>query len=179
MAAAPEPLLMTVAQFRSRPENGAVFEELHWGELVSMSRPKPWHVKLQMLLAELLRPLLSDNGYVVTELPFRAVPEYDLRAADVAFVSRRRWDQVAEQDLCGAPELVIEIVSPSNSRAQLREYAALCLANGCGEFWIIDRESRSVTVTQSTGESICYSAEQLVPVFGGTHGELSVARIFA
>jgi hypothetical protein len=32
----------------------------------------------------------AGRGYVVVELPFRALPEYDVRAADLAFVSKAR-----------------------------------------------------------------------------------------
>jgi Uma2 family endonuclease len=52
-----------------------------------------------------------------------------------AFVSKARWDEVNDGYLPGAPELVVEIISPSNTTTQIREYAALCLLNGCQEFW--------------------------------------------
>jgi Uma2 family endonuclease len=80
--------MMTVEQFDMLPERQDVLEELHWGHLVTMSRPKAWHVKLQMKLTELLQPVASGRGYIVMELPFRAVSEYELRGADVAFVTR-------------------------------------------------------------------------------------------
>ena len=59
--------------------------------------------------------------------------------------------------------LVIEILSPSNSKTQIREYAALCLANGCEEFWAVDNTKKSVTVTNRNGRSIEYSAGMEVP----------------
>jgi Uma2 family endonuclease len=170
MAALAEPLLMTVEQFDLLPEREDVLEELHWGHLVTLSRPKGWHVKLQVKLADLLRPLSTGRGYVITELPFRTIAEYDLRAADIAFVSKARWDVVNEGYLAGAPELVIEIPSPSNTRGQIREYAALCLANGCEEFWLIAHKKKTVTVTDRSGRSVEYSKGMEVPLalFGGT-----------
>jgi Uma2 family endonuclease len=43
-------------------------------------------------------------------------PKYEVWAADVAFVSRERWEQ-GDPDgyLAGAPELVAEVLSPSNT----------------------------------------------------------------
>lgn len=155
---------MTVEQFHALPERSDVLEELQWGHLITLSRPKPWHIKLQIRIADLLRALAGDRGYVITELPFRAVPEYDLRAADVAFVFRERWDNAGEKDLIGAPEIVVEILSPSNTKSQLREYAALCLANGCEEFWSIDRDSETATITGRSGQSVKYQKGQAVPV---------------
>jgi Uma2 family endonuclease len=164
MAALGEPLLMTVAQFDQLPEREDVLEELHWGHLVTLSRPKGWHVKLQVTLADLLRPLSADWGHVITELPFRTIAEYDLRAADVAFVSKARWEIVNDGYLAGAPELVIEILSPSNTKRQIREYAALCLANGCEEFWVVDHDRKTITVTRRSGESVEYSQAMSLPV---------------
>ena len=57
MAALGEPLLMMVEEFDLLPERQDVLQELHWGCLVNLSRPKGWHTKLQMKLADLLRPL--------------------------------------------------------------------------------------------------------------------------
>jgi len=78
----------------------------------------------------------------------------------------------------GAPELVIEIVSPSNTKPQIREYAALCLANGSEEFWAIDRKHRKITVMDRNGQSIEYSSGMNVPlrVLSGT--SVAVDRIF-
>jgi Uma2 family endonuclease len=164
MAALGEPLLMTVEQFDLLPERKDVLEELHWGCLVTLSRPKPWHVKLQMKLTQLLQPMSSGLGYVVMELPFRAVSEYEVRAADVAFVTKERWDNTNEGYLPGAPELVVEILSPSNTKTQVREYAALCLANGCEEFWVLDQNGKTVTVTRKNAPPVQYSKGMQVPV---------------
>jgi Uma2 family endonuclease len=97
----------------------------------------------------------------------------------VAFISKARCDAADERDLEGAPELVIEILSPSNTKPRLREYAALCLANGCEEFWAIDRKHKKVTVTDRNGQSIEYSSGMNVPltVLSGT--SVAVDRIFS
>jgi Uma2 family endonuclease len=179
MAARVEPLLMTVEKFDALPERQDILEELHWGLLVTLPRPKAWHVKLQMKLTEFLQPAAAELGYIVMELPFRAVAEYDLRAADVAFVTKTRWDEVNDGYLVGPPELVIEIVSASNTKNQLREYAALCLANGSHEFWTVDHKTKTVTVTARNGQSTKYSPGMNVPtkVLGGAG--LAIDRIFS
>ena len=178
MAALPEPLLMTVEQFDLLPEREDVLEELHWGHLVTLSRPQAWHVKLQVKLADLLRPVSTGRGYVITEMPFRTIAEYDLRAADVAFVSKARWDVVNEGYLAGAPELVIEILSPSNTKSQIREYAALCLANGCEEFWVVADNKKTVTVTDRSGQSVAYSKGMEAPLALFDAASIGVDLIF-
>ncbi len=113
MAAVPEPLLMTVEQYRQLPRRDDVLQELRWGKVFDLTRPKMKHAKLQSRLVRLLRPKLEHLGFVESEVAFRALPEYDLRGADVAFVSRERWEETSDDDnLRGSPEIVIEILSP-------------------------------------------------------------------
>ena len=178
MGAAAEPFLMTVEQYRQIPEREDVIQELHWGQVTTLTRPKARHVKLQSRLARLLRPKAEHLGYVETELPFRALPDYDLRAADVAFISQNRWDAVGDDDdLQGAPELVIEVLSRSNTTAKLQALAVLCFSGGTEELWVIDPKAKTVTVTGRQGSTVVYRGTDQIPLrlFSG---ELSVAEIF-
>lgn len=86
MAAVAEPLLMTVEQYRELPQREDVVQELHWGQVITLTRPKMGHSKLQYRLVELLRSRFGNKGIVASEVPFRALPQYELRGADVAFV---------------------------------------------------------------------------------------------
>jgi Uma2 family endonuclease len=171
---------MTVEQFQQLPlDKGPMVHELHHGEVVTLTRPKAKHYKLQPRLADLLRPTAAPLGFIGIEIPFRAVPQFDLRAADVAFVSRERWDAIDPEDnLRGAPELVIEVKSESNTWAELRERASLCLANGCQDFWVVDDKARTITAIAPDGKAVQYSGEDCVPLplFGGDG--LRVADVF-
>jgi hypothetical protein len=60
------------------------------GELVKLSRPNWEYILLQERLRELFKLAFGSLGLVLVELVFRALPEHELRAADVAFVSRER-----------------------------------------------------------------------------------------
>jgi Uma2 family endonuclease len=170
---------MTIEEYRQLPHRDDVIQELHWGQLVTLTFPKMGHTRLQSRLLELLRPSAGSKGLIAAELPFRALPEYDLRAADVAFVSQARWDATDEDDnLHGSPELVVEVLSPSNTKSEIREKAALCLSTGAEEFWVIDPKQRTVTVTRRSGETAVYGVGDRIPLplFAA---ELKVADIFA
>jgi Uma2 family endonuclease len=98
----------------------------------------------------------------------------------VAAVSQERWDAIdADDNLHGAPELVIEVRPPSNSKAQRRELVALCLANGAIECWIVDPQKKSVTVIRGDGfPVVCLEGEDIaLAAFGSDR--LPVAEIFA
>jgi Uma2 family endonuclease len=172
---------MTVEQFRELPpDHGPWLHELQSGQVVVSARPKAKQYKLQTRLAHLLETRGGSLGVVGIELPFRAVPQFDLRAADVAFISQERWDAIDPEDnLRGAPELVIEVKSPSNTWAELRERASLCLANGCQDFWIVDEKARTITAIDRDGKAFKYSEADTVPLplFGGDG--LRVADVFA
>lgn len=173
------PLLISVEQFREMPD-GEYQYELHHGEVVAMTRPKPRHWMLQRRLAELLQPRLSSFGEIAIEIPFRPLPEFELPAADVAALSHARWNAIdPDDDLRGAPELVIEVKSPSNTDRQLRELALLCLNNGALEFWIVDSGRKSVTVVRRDGAAAVFTsgASLSLAAFGGS--ELPVDEIFA
>jgi len=164
MAALPN--LITVAQFRELPEGGEYAYELHHGEVVALTRPKARHSKLQARLRHLLEPKLRAFGEVTIEWPYRPVSEFDLRAADVAAIARHRWDAIDPDDnLRGAPDLVIEVRSPSDTWKQLQELAALCLA-----------DARTVSVMRPEGTASVYDTGGSIPLtaFGG--GGLAMAR---
>lgn len=178
MAAAAEPFLMKVEQYRELPERDDVVQELHWGQVVTLTRPKMRHTKLQYRLVELLRPLAEQRGIVAAEVPFRALPEYELRGADVAFVSQGRWDAADEDDnLRGSPELVIEVLSRSNTKTEMREKAAFYLSTGAEEFWIVNPKRKSVTVMRRDGGTVVYEIGDRIPLtlFGC---DLDVAKMF-
>jgi Uma2 family endonuclease len=112
------------------------------------------------------------------EYPYRPLPEFELRAADVAAISRARWDAIDPDDnLHGAPELVIEVKSPSNTERQLRELAAICLNNGAREFWVVDIEKKAVTVMHREGLATVFPAGSAIPLAEFNAGSIAVEEI--
>jgi Uma2 family endonuclease len=177
MAALPD--LITVEQYRRMPDDGTHCYELHHGEVVEVTRPKIGHWALQVHLVDLLRAKLASFGQVGMEFAYRAVPEFDLRAADVAAVSHARRRAIAPDDnLRGAPELVIEVISPSNTKGKLREAASLCLANGGIEFWIVDPKRKLVTIIRKNGTTTVYENGSDIPLLPFGSDLLPVASIF-
>jgi Uma2 family endonuclease len=173
-----ELLLMTVEQYAHLPKRQDVIQELHWGQLIVLERPKMKHTRLQNRLVKLLSRFLEGKGEVNAEMPFRALPEYDVRSADVAFVSKERWEGSQNEDwLRGSPELVIEVLSPSNTKAEMREKAALYLSTGCEEFWVVDPERRTVSITRRGGENVVYESDAVLG--SAIVGEVAVPDIFS
>lgn len=103
-----------------------------WGRMV-MSPPSAYHSLVQGRLCQRLAAL---GGETFAEAPIATVA--GLFVADLAWASAQFMRAHAgETPLMRAPELCIEVVSPSNSRKELREKVDAYLAAGAEEVWII------------------------------------------
>jgi Uma2 family endonuclease len=175
MAATPTKLI-TVAEYVQIPDPPDGHYELYHGELVKVGLPKHPHQRAQYRLPRLLESILGHAGIVDKEIAYCPVPEYECWAADVAFVSKARWGAI-DGYLKGAPEIVIEIMSPSNRMSVIADKRDICLENGALEFWIVDTDSPRVDVFTKDGRFASYKPGQEIPLlFGGT---LAVDAIFA
>ncbi len=158
--------LMTVEEFSKLPEDsGPVYHELRHGEIVPVTRPKLKHSLIQRNARRLLEPLAEPATFVGTTLAFRPLPEYELWVAHVAYLSRNRFRQVDPEDyIRGAPDVVIEILSPSNTASEIYEKEKLCLENGCMEFWVVDPDRSQVKVSTPDGRTLTYHTGQEIPL---------------
>lgn len=148
--------LLSVAEFmRLPPPSHGIRQELHGGQIVEMPPVKKLHTKLQRRLLSLLIDALNPGEYGVDkEFPFRPAPEYEVWVADVAVFSLALWEQTPDDDYFrGVPEIVIEVLSPSNSASEMIEREEICLRHGGQEFWLVDPARESVKVIRAGGYS--------------------------
>jgi Uma2 family endonuclease len=109
-----------------------------WGRMV-MSPASSYHGRVQGNLAHKLKAVLG--GHVVTEAPI-ATPT-GLFVADLAWASPSYITaNGSESPFMRAPELCIEVVSPSNSVKELAEKRDAYLAVGADEVWIVYPQSK-------------------------------------
>ena len=108
-----------------------------WGRIL-MSPASNYHGMLQARLGQRLAPL---GGQAVSEAS--VVTSIGLLVADVAWASPDFVRaHVTETPFTQAPELCIEIASPSNSLKELREKVDAYLAAGANEAWIVFPQSK-------------------------------------
>jgi Uma2 family endonuclease len=112
------------------------------------------------------------------ELGFRARPDFEYWIADVAVISRERWRAIPKDgNLQGVPDLVVEVLSPSNTAWEIFDKEQVCLANGAREFWVVDPVREVVRVSGIDGPARTYGQGQSIAVLFG--GEVGVDSIFA
>lgn len=169
--------LTTVAEFENLPEGR---HELRHGEVVTVPPPRSLQNHTQKRLVLALDARIGHLGYVNSEIAFRPVPEFEVWAADVAFISELRDRETPEDGwLSGAPDLVIEVLSPSNTAQEMLDREELCRGNGARQFWTVSAERQSVKITSADGRTATYRPGDEIDLaeFGG--GKLPVSEIFA
>jgi Uma2 family endonuclease len=104
-----------------------VYDELRNGEVDAVTRPRYKHFSIQRRLRRLLENLTTE-GVVVTEFAFRPSPEHEMSVADVAYVTAERGRLIDREGyLEGAPDVVIAVLSPSNTTSEIYHREHLCL----------------------------------------------------
>lgn len=158
--------LMSFEEFEQLPDSDWMRQELHHGELFEMPPPKQGHKLIQRQLRRMLENAGGSSGVVETEIGFRPCPGNEYWSGDVVFISRQRWEETSRDGYVeGAPELVVEILSPSNTRRKMRERRKIYLDNGCREFWVVDPKQREVEVSTPDAHTITYKSGQRIPLF--------------
>lgn len=103
------------------------------GHIIMSPPPAPNHGSFQLEIGRLLWALLPE-GRVLTECPISTAD--GVKAADVAWASPDRMEELGEQ-VCfpTAPEICVEVMSPSNTEPEIREKMALYFDAGAKEVW--------------------------------------------
>lgn len=169
--------LVTFAEFEQLPDSPDGRFELRRGELVKVPPPKLPHARIQHRLRGMLESAVREAGEIITEWGFRPVPANEYRVADIVFISRERWDRLpADGYFEGAPDIVIEILSPSNTAAEMLDKEQICLENGAKEFWIVDPDRRQVRISTPDGRAVTWKSGRHIPLLFG--GSIPVDAIF-
>ena len=100
---------------------------------------------------------------------------------DLVFVSGGRREIILPAQIEGAPDLVVEILSPSTAGRDRGVKRKLYERQGVGEYWIVDAEAGAVDVWRfGAGEARPERFTERVPVRvgGETVGELDLGEVF-
>ena len=108
--------------------------------------PKPKHQKISGRICTAFLDFLKQNpiGEVI-----RGVDVYlgnEIVIPDVLFIAKERLNIIGELNVQGAPDLVVEVLSPSTARYDRKEKRQLYFANGVKEYWLIDPDQQLVEI---------------------------------
>lgn len=146
--------LLTLEQFERLPEEDEYRIELVRGRPVREPRPGAEHGWITGELIGRLHTHVRDDrrGLVVTETGFLLTAEPPtVRGPDIAYIAARNLPAggIPIGFWRVAPDLAVEVVSPSNAATEIQEKVLEYLVAGTRLVWVVDPRTRSVTVYRS------------------------------
>ena len=160
---------LTTEQFLAMPEQydshgNRIKMELIAGEIVPVPFASSVHDLIKNNVAQAVLIFLAAQTHlelrVLVEIGYD-VTDQDAFAPDVCVVRKSRLRENTARILKRAPEIAIEVVSPSDTASRLRYRTDTCLANGSRSVWIVYPEARSVEVHTLQG-SRDFTGDQLL-----------------
>jgi Uma2 family endonuclease len=151
--------LITADELAQMPDDNSVQIELDEGELITMPLAGADHGYRGAEIAAILGNYVKEHklGRVYgADTGFR-LRDDTVRAPDVAFVRAERVSKVhgpgphGKAFANGAPDLAVEIFSPSDSVPQLMRKVKQHLAAGCHTVWVVYPERQEIHVFESSG----------------------------
>jgi Uma2 family endonuclease len=146
MPAARAPMV-TVEDYRNLPETGPRYQLIE-GDLHMAPAPNRYHQEISRNLELILGTYLKLNPMgKLYHAPFDVVlGEFDVFQPDILYVSKDRYSILTETGAEGAPDLVVEILSPKTARIDLETKRKMYIRHGVDELWIINPETRAVLI---------------------------------
>jgi Uma2 family endonuclease len=160
------------------------YVELIRGEVVQLTPPGLRHGLIGEEVRDVLKPyvkignlgivLSMEIGYVLEREP------YTVRAPDVSFISQARLEQVEDEEkhFPGAPDLAVEILSPTDSLRATESKARMYLRAGGSVVWILDPKDKTLRIYRPDADPIVLGpddeadAEPALPGFRCNVGNL-------
>ncbi len=173
--------LLSWQAFEQLPDDG-MYHEVIEGELISLPPPKSRHSLIASNVAEALRAfkqrglgrVLAEAGYKLSDDPPTWIQP------DISLLRTERIHNTAPDGyFIGAPDLAVEIVSPSESARDLDRKVEALLTAGAIAVWVLFPDTRHVWVFVGDGTSFSrgmndtLSLPELLPEW-----ELPVAKLF-
>lgn len=148
----------TYEDYSKTPEGGKY--QLIGGEIIEMTSPTPYHQEILQNLNYYLSLFVRQNKlgkiYIApTDVYFSKTETYQ---PDILFLLGENLDKLKEKKIEGAPDLVIEILSPSTGYYDVKYKKSVYEKFGVKEYWIVDPKDKTVEIYENTnGKFVLFS----------------------
>ena len=174
---------ITWQDVQQMPDDGNRYEAIE-GDLYMTPAPTPRHQTLLLRLYDALAAVLRErHGGVLLVAPVGV--EFPSTGEgvqpDLLFVSDERRGIIRDTSVRGAPDLVVEILSPSTASHDRGLKLRLCERQGVREYWIVDPDENVVDVWRFGDQTMRERFTDSLPVRHGTErvGEIDLRTVFA
>ena len=136
----------TAQDYEALPE-GARYQLIE-GELIVTPSATFSHQDIVYELAGLLRAFLRKHrlGEAVGAPMDVFLDNDNAFQPDVLFIRTERLNIIKRGRVYGAPDIVMEVLSPSNAYYDLNEKKSVYERNGVREYWIVDSVDKSIDI---------------------------------
>jgi Uma2 family endonuclease len=146
MTAVPiEPL--TVEDYRLLPETGPRYQLVE-GDLFLSPAPNRFHQDISGNIYFLLREYLEEHPIgKLYEAPFDVyLDPINAHQPDIVFVSRANYHLLTDAGVEGAPDFIVEILSPKTAFLDKKSKRKVYARSGVKELWLVDPDTRTIQV---------------------------------
>jgi Uma2 family endonuclease len=175
---------ISVAEFDRLEQPDELRYELDEGELIEMTKPRyEPHNRIVRAIDRALLAYVAGNpiGEILSADNLFVLGPATKRSPDLSFLTAERMRRIeAGKDIQGAPDLAIEVLSPSDKATAMRRKIKQYFGAGCQLVWIVYPASREVEVWESAsgpvrvlGEDEMLEAPSLLP-----HFQLKISGLF-
>jgi Uma2 family endonuclease len=142
---------VSYADLERMPEDGRRYE-LYDGEVFLVPAPLPRHHIVQILLLEMLRNYAKEHGGLALGSPLDIVfSDHNVLQPDIVYFTPARAHLVdLDRVIRDAPDLCIEVLSPSTAATDRGKKMQVFARYGVGEYWIVDPRSERIEVHKLT-----------------------------
>ncbi len=143
---------LSINYYKILPE-GAPYQLIE-GELIMTPAPNPGH---QMISGNLFKKLSSfvderKLGILLYSPIDVYLDDENAFQPDIVFISKKRRETIKKDGIYGAPDLVVEVLSPSTAHYDLKEKFKVYERSGIREYWIVAPEMNSVEIYSNEKE---------------------------
>ena len=143
----------TYQDYALLPDDGQLHQVIH-GELIMTPSAITKHQKIVgKLYALMLMYVESNHLGEIYPAPLDVVlDDFNIVQPDILFISNKNNKIIGEKNIQGAPDLVVEILSPSTGYYDLVSKKDLYAHHGVKEYWIVDPKEQWIEIFENTGK---------------------------
>ncbi|MEW6417385.1 MAG: Uma2 family endonuclease [Nitrospirota bacterium] len=137
---------LDIKDYKLLPE-GAPYQLIE-GEFIMTPAPSPLHQMISANLFKKASRFVDEKGIgIVLYSPVDVyLGEKDAYQPDIVFISKERMEIIKEDGIYGAPDLIIEILSPTTAYYDIKKKYRVYERYGVKEYWIVDPDMRGIEV---------------------------------
>lgn len=138
---------LTVDDYNHLPEGGPQYQLIE-GEMHMTPAPNRYHQTISGKIEFILRRYLEENPIgIIYDAPFDVVfTDVNVFQPDIIYVANEHRSILTDQGASGAPDLIVEILSPKTTKLDVGVKKTIYARTGVQELWIVDPEAKRLAV---------------------------------